>query len=547
MKKFTYLITLLVLSVVLHGQDQLYNELTDQITFVVAQDGSGDYTTVQEAINAVPSRSEERSIIYIKNGVYKEKNLYVSSSKINVTLLGQNVDSTILTYHPTHGSPGFGSASVKIASKNFSAYNITIENSYGVGNQAEAITTSSDAQQFAHCRFIGFQDTYYSGSSYRNYFKDCLFIGAVDYIFGTTVVVFDSCQIHNTRDYSWITAARTASSNKFGYVFRDCNITGKYGVNHIYFGRPWGDAANVLFMNCYLPEAVTPQGWDNTWGISEENLKFHEYGNFGPGSDTTSRVDYSRQLTDKEAEFCIFDSIFGTYNSSVFKVAWTPTVDTDPVFASVKKYFPAFLDSSVTNATLASIELNGVAISNFDPEVEEFDITLPEGTTDWPVFEATPISSSMITDIIYPDTIPGVVTVVVSSKYEADYKAYKVNVNSNQQLVFEVKKEIPTILISQDITRCIPIKANEIADDGIGIYPNPSNGVFVVNVQNYSSQEPVTLNIYTQNGQVLYSEKITANEIQKHKLIDLSNFPSGQYLMSICSDEKEYSANLILK
>ena len=547
MKKIIYLFIFLAVSVILKGQDQLYTDLADQITFVVAQDGSGDYTTIQEAINAVPSGSSDRSIIYVKNGIYEENKLYVSSTKLNLTILGENVDSTIITHSPTHASPGFGSASLKIAAKNFTAYNLTIENSFGAGSQAEALATSTDAQQFAHCKFVGYQDTYYSGSSYRNYFKDCLIIGAVDYVFGNATVLFDSCQVHNVRSRSWITAASTAKSSRFGYVFKNCMVTGNYGVKDVYFGRPWKDYPKVLFMECYLSDCVNPVGWHNTWHPDMSTVDFMEYNNYGPGSDVSNRIDYSRQLSEEEASAYVLDTIFGTNNSLLIKTAWKPLVVDDPVFAAVQKYYPPFMNEEVTQVGMSSITINGEPLAGFNSETEEYTVDLPAGSTEWPILEGIPADHSMKTQVVYPDTIPGVATVVVSSKYEAMHKSYKVQLNSDQQFVYMPKKVATIMSIGQNITQCIPIKSEEISERGLRIYPNPSDGLLRINIQDFDSNEPLVVNVYSLKGQLVYSEVLDAKSIQSSHLIDLTNFPSGNYLLNICASSEEYSANIILK
>lgn len=544
----TPLIILFAVIVTLKAQDPLYDEIADKITFVVAQDGSGDYSTVMGAINATPNSTTERSVIYIKNGVYNEDRMNISSRKW-LTLVGQNVDSTLLTFNATHGRTGFGSASLKASAKNLTMLNLTIENSYGVGNQAEALATSADAQQFAHCRLVGFQDTYYSGTSTRNYFKDCLFIGAVDYIFGNATVIFDDCQIHNLRDNSWITAASTSKNNRFGYVFRDCWVTGKYGVKDVFFGRPWKDYPKVLFMNCYLSDCISPLGWDNTWYDPNniENVQFLEYKNYGPGSDISQRVSYSNQLSDEEANAYVMDTIFDHIITPAFRTAWNPTLEDDTFYMAVKKHVIPFLHEDVTKAILSGLKVNGEDIPGFDPNVEEVDITLPSGTTTWPMLEAIPESPEMKTNIMYPAKIPGTAVVVVSSKYDASHKEYKVNVKHDQQIDFEIVPETAVLLLSQNIVDCVTATADQLQENGATIYPNPSSGVFLLKVSNYASNDPVSVHIYNVMGQKVYAQTYMAAEIKVENRIDLSDFPSGQYLVKFYSNQKDYSTKIMLK
>ncbi len=529
----------------LKAQDLLYEELADKIDIVVAQDGSGDYTTIVEAIDAAPSSPETATVIYVKNGVYEENRMNVSSRKF-ITLVGQDVDQTILTYNPTHASPGFGSATFKVAGKNFSAYNLTIENSYGVGNQAEALATSADAQQFAHCRFVGFQDTYYSGTSQRNYFKDCLFIGAVDYIFGNTTVIFDDCQIHNTRDNSWITAANTAERNRFGYVFNNCWVTAKYGVKDVYFGRPWGQFANVTFFNCYLSDCMAPAGWDNTWGQAEEGLKFYEYKSHGPGADITNRVGYSRQLSDQEAASYVMDTIYSSSNTPSFRTLWEPTVDEDSVYLAVKKYFAGFLDDAVTRTGLSSLSVNGTPVG-FDPNADVIDIDLPSGTSEWPVLEAIPENEAMHVRIKYPKEIPGNGLLVVSSKYEAMHKAYTLQFKNDQQIVFELPTAIPAISLSQNITECVTALDETVAGNRIAVYPNPAHGTFTIRLVDASIKGQVRVTLHNMLGQSVLDCTIAADQLETAGQMDVSGLPTGPYIVNVWTAQSTFSTKLFVK
>lgn len=179
---------------------------------VVAKDGSGNYTTVQAAINSVPSNKATRTTIYIKNGTYKEK-INISSSKINISLIGQSKAGTILTYNDAASTPNSsggtlgttGSASVTIAGDGFQAENITFENSYDeVANgrsQAVAVLAKADKMIFKNCSFKGNQDTLYAnGDSRRQYYYNCYIEGDVDFIFGSANAVFDSCEIFQSAE-----------------------------------------------------------------------------------------------------------------------------------------------------------------------------------------------------------------------------------------------------------------------------------------------------------------------------------------------------------
>ncbi|MDR2938537.1 MAG: GDSL-type esterase/lipase family protein, partial [Prevotellaceae bacterium] len=228
--------------------------------FVVAKDGSGDFFTVQEAINAVPDFSKERRVsIYIRKGVYKEK-LILAESKINVSFIGENQAETVLTYDDFAQKKNIfgqdkstsGSASFYVYGHNFYAENITFENSAGRVGQAVAVFVSGDKVAFKNCRFLGNQDTLYTyGRSSRQYYESCYIEGTTDFIFGSSTAVFHKCEIRSKTD-SYITAASTPQGAKFGYVFIDCKLTADSGVTKVYLGRPWRGFAKTAFVNCDL-------------------------------------------------------------------------------------------------------------------------------------------------------------------------------------------------------------------------------------------------------------------------------------------------------
>lgn len=172
--------------------------------FTVAQDGSGDFTTVQEAINAVPDfRKANRTTILIRKGNYKEK-VIIPECKINLSLIGE--DGAVITYDDYASKLNrfgeekstSGSASCYIYAPDFIAENLTFENSAGPVGQAVACFVSGDRAIFRKCRFLGNQDTLYTyGYPTRQYYEDCYIEGTVDFIFGKATAVFNRCDIHS--------------------------------------------------------------------------------------------------------------------------------------------------------------------------------------------------------------------------------------------------------------------------------------------------------------------------------------------------------------
>ncbi len=271
--------------------------------YVVAQDGSGDFFTVQEAINAVPDfRKDVRTTILIRKGTYKEK-LIIPESKINISLIGEN--GAVLTYDGFANKKNVfgenmgtsGSSSCYIYAPDFYAENITFENSSGPVGQAVACFVSADRVYFKNCRFLGFQDTLYTYSKQsRQYYEDCYIEGTVDFIFGWSTAVFNRCHIHSKRD-GYVTAPSTDKGKKYGYVFYDCKLTAEPKATKVYLSRPWRPYAQAVFIRCELGKHILPIGWNN-WGKkeNEKTVFYAEYESRGEGAHPKARAAFSQQL-----------------------------------------------------------------------------------------------------------------------------------------------------------------------------------------------------------------------------------------------------------
>ncbi len=175
--------------------------LVESADIVVAQDGSGDFEKVQDAINAVPKNRSTRTTILIKPGTYKEK-LKVPSDRTNLTLIGESYEKTILTYDD-HAKKTKDYASTRIYADDFCAVNVTFQNtidSRKVGSQAAALRVDGDRAVFYKCKIMGFQDTYYTGGNKRSYHKDCIVEGTTDFIYGNGIALFEDCTIVNRKD-----------------------------------------------------------------------------------------------------------------------------------------------------------------------------------------------------------------------------------------------------------------------------------------------------------------------------------------------------------
>lgn len=279
---------------------------------IVASDGTGQYRTVQEAVDAIPVNNPTHVVVRVKPGIYKG-HVRVPRDKPHITFLGENAEKTVLTNDwysslkkpdgTTYGTSG--SASVLIEGDDFTAENITFENSAGktVG-QAVAIRVMSDRCVFRKCRFLGWQDTLYANGKGRQYYRDCHIEGHVDFIFGSAAAVFENCTILS-KSPGYVTAqSRTEPDAPLGYVFQNCTFTASdTRPGSVHLGRPWRPYARVVLLNCRLREHIRPEGWDNWRNPANESTAWYaEYNSAGPGASPSTRVTWSRQLTREEAE-----------------------------------------------------------------------------------------------------------------------------------------------------------------------------------------------------------------------------------------------------
>lgn len=292
-----------------------------QDTIVVSRDGTGNFRTLQEAIESARAFMDYTVTIYVKNGVYKEK-VIVPSWVENIDIIGEDRDKTIITYddHANINKMGtFRTYTVKVEGSDITFKNLTIENNAAQLGQAVALHTEGDRLKFINCRILGNQDTIYTGAKFtRLYFKDCYIDGTTDFIFGSSTALFEDCIIHSKRN-SYVTAASTPKEAKYGYVFKHCKLTAEPGVDKVYLGRPWRPYAYTLFIECELGKHIVLAGWHN-WGkqSNEETARYMEYKNTGEGANASERVAWSKQLTKKEAEAVTVDAIFRTQSN------WNP-------------------------------------------------------------------------------------------------------------------------------------------------------------------------------------------------------------------------------
>ena len=286
----------------------------------VAADGSGDHTSVQDAVDAAPASSTERVTLRIGPGVYDEP-VVIPSSKPNLTLVGTtgNAKDVVITHDRAAGLPKpdggtwgtSGSASVVISGNDVHAYDLTFENSFLreehpeiTSTQAVALRTTGDRLVFDNVRFLGHQDTLYANSPNtdrvsRQYYRNCYVEGDVDFIFGRGTAVFQGCEIRSLdrgsdSNNGFVTAPSTPPNQEFGFLFTESCFTSDAAPKSVYLGRPWVPSSSpdarpqALIRDSWMGRHFKEQGWiEMSSGHDWRQFQLREFDNNGPGALTT--------------------------------------------------------------------------------------------------------------------------------------------------------------------------------------------------------------------------------------------------------------------
>ena len=297
-------------------------------TIVVAQDGTGEFTTVSEAIEVCRAFMDYHKVIFVKNGIYHEK-VIIPQWLQNIEICGEDNHKTVISYDDhanikTQDFPAgigtFRTYTLLVRGNVITLKNITIRNDAPKLGQAVALHTEGDRIIVLNCRIIGNQDTIYTGMPYtRIFFSDCYICGTTDFIFGPSAAWFENCTIESLAN-SYITAASTPSDQTYGYVFNNCRLIAAPGVDRVYLGRPWRDYGYTLFMNCEMGRHIRPEGWHH-WKLERQTTaRYYEYNNRGDGADTSHRVSWSHRLSPKQARRITLSSVFSLSSS------WLPSL-----------------------------------------------------------------------------------------------------------------------------------------------------------------------------------------------------------------------------
>ncbi|PQA57033.1 pectinesterase family protein [Siphonobacter curvatus] len=311
MKRILIFVFLYLLAYVSQAQTVTYPS-----SFTVALDGSGDFKTIQEAVNSFRDHSQVRVKLFVKNGIYTEK-LVIPSWKPNIHILGESKEGVIITGDDFSGKayPGGKDATGKDKFSTYTSYtvlvdapdiileNLTIRNTAGRVGQAVALHVEGDRFICRNCVLLGNQDTLFAArEGSRQYYLNCQIEGTTDFIFGKCIAVFQNCTIKSLSD-SYITAAATPAYQTYGFTFLDCNLTADPSATKVYLGRPWRPQAKTIFIRTEMGVHILPVGWDN-WRNpeNEQTVLYAEFQSRGPGARTTERAKWSKQLTAAQAK-----------------------------------------------------------------------------------------------------------------------------------------------------------------------------------------------------------------------------------------------------
>jgi pectinesterase len=305
-------------------------------TIRVAADGSGDFKTIQEAVDAASGKTT----IHVGAGEFQGP-IVIPREKGGITMVGEGADKTIITwphnvYDPAPPGADKFNPGLHVRGNDFRAEDLTVQNTSGDHGQALAVRIDGDRAVMRNCHLTGWQDTLMVNDC-RQYFDHCYIEGRVDFIYGSGTAVFDHCEIHS-KNGGYVTAASTPQEHPFGLVFLDCKLTGDdvpwspattnpattmkaAKPNKLaYLGRPWRPYAAVAYIRCEMGDHIRPAGWHN-WGkaSNEKTARYSEFESTGPGGKADQRVAWAKQLTSEEAAAYTVANVLGGSDH------WDPT------------------------------------------------------------------------------------------------------------------------------------------------------------------------------------------------------------------------------
>lgn len=300
----------------------------------VAADSACDFVSVTDALSSIPDSCTEEILVYIHKGIYQER---ISITRPHITFIGDSPYETVLSYglyanmklEDGQKRGTFRTYSCFIDTHDVTFCSLTLANTAGPGpaaGQAIALYADGDRLMFDGCRFLGNQDTLFTGPlppkeiepngfagpkqfapriNGRHYYRNCYIEGDIDFIFGSATAYFESCEFFSKNIgrpvNSYVTAASTPQGQAYGYVMKDCRFTGSCPPHSAYLGRPWREYAKTVLINCYMDQHIHPEGWHD-WNKpnAHDTCYFAEYGSYGPGAAAASRPQWVHRLTDAD-------------------------------------------------------------------------------------------------------------------------------------------------------------------------------------------------------------------------------------------------------
>lgn len=424
-------------------------------SILVSADGTGDFVTVQGAIDSVTSGNTTPTLITINNGRYYE--IVDIKSKHNLTLRGQSRNGTVVGYANNanlQGSTHFRMA-MKVNANDIALDNLTLTNfTVAGGSQAEALMLESNAKRFIfnNANLGSFQDTLLAngGGQAQAYFNNSLITGQFDYVWGGGDIFFTNCEFLTVygSGSSWnLTASRTdntaigtwpgynglASSNGFSFV--DCylaKVTGA-GVGNPTLADSNGTTNGVsAWINCRIQkDYVAPSA-----GVINSQLLW-EYNN--TNNDTGLPVTYGLSvLTSSDPR------LLAAENASTWLYGWqpqlTPNILTNPV------------GSTVTTGTPVSLSVIATGIP--DPTYQWYNgATLVSGATSATLTLANPQVSDSGSYTVVVTTTAGSVT--------SSAATLTVNAPPNTAPVFTSPASGTNIVINAGVNLSVPVTATD--------------------------------------------------------------------------------------
>ncbi|RZC91574.1 hypothetical protein C5167_027641 [Papaver somniferum] len=309
-------------------------QVSEDITVTVAKDGSGNFTTISDAISFAPNNTKNivdgdgYFVVYITEGIYEDEYVVIPKYKKYIVLIGDGINKTVITGNRSviDGWTTFSSATFAVSGEGFVAMDITFRNTAGPEkHQAVAVRSNADLSTFYRCSFEGYQDTLYI-HSLRQFFRECDVYGTVDFIFGNSASVFQNCNLiarkPMPRQKNAITAqGRTDPNQNTGISIHNCTITASpelaadLSSTRTFLGRPWKEYSRTVFMQSYIDNVIDPVGWlewNGTVGLS--TLYYGEFENHGEGANTSMRVQwpgYKLMNTDQAVNFTVYNFTLG--------------------------------------------------------------------------------------------------------------------------------------------------------------------------------------------------------------------------------------------